>query len=115
MADRLGLHQGLAIFLFHKGAFPRIPKPICNHVHGLFEIEGFPLSRKWPAVLYLQFASRMCDQFKTVCTFWAQMTARNGRLRIALDANELAVFMKGKLPASHTAIRTDGASYFRAL
>src|ERR1041385_1789826 len=57
----------------------------------------------------------MRDELEAVGALRTEMPARDRRLRIALDGDELAVAMKDELPAADAAVRTDGARGPRAL
>src|SRR5579871_270905 len=52
-------------------------------------------------------------QFEGVGALRAKMPARDRRLRIALDRNQLSVLVIGQLPAPDAAIRTNGTRHFR--
>ena len=64
------------------------------------------------AVLNFFQASRMRMQFVGVRSLGAKVPARNWRLRVAFDRNQLSVFVIYKLTAAHTAVGTDRTSEF---
>src|SRR3954452_18930018 len=57
----------------------------------------------------------MRDELIRRGTFRTEMPARDRRLRIALDADDLAVAMVNKLTTSDAAVRTDRSRDVRAL
>src|SRR5690348_13766041 len=115
MADRFGLHYRMSVFLFFKRIFAGLPKPVGDHVHRLLQVERLPLAGIRAAIFDFRFAGWTGDQLKAVCSFRAEMPAGNRRLGIALDTDQLAVFVKRKLPAANTAIRTHRSRHLRAI
>ena len=84
----------------------RFPDSLRNHVHCGFEIQFLPLGRVWPAILDARFAAGMGEQFETVRTFRAQTSARNWRVRVAFNRNQLPVFVINQLAAAYGTIGT---------
>ena len=111
MTNGFGLHDRSAIFRLCESGVARFPEPIGDHVHRLLEIQMLPYARIWAAIFNFHLAARMRHQLETVCALWTKMSARNGRLGIAFDADELAIFVKCQLPATYAAIRTNGSRH----
>ena len=57
----------------------------------------------------------MGDQFETISAFGTQMPARDRRLRISLDTDQLAIFMKRELSAANAAIRANRTRHLRTI
>src|SRR5437868_5298069 len=110
-----GLHQGFAITRFLEGAVARVPYSVGDHVHRGFEIEFLPATGIGRAILYCLQPSGVRVQFEGVRSLRAKMAAGDRRLRVALNTNQLALFVVDELSASYTAVRTDGPGNFCTL
>ena len=108
-------HDRLAVERLGEGALARLPHPLGDHAHGLIERQLGPLLRARCAVLHLRETAVMRDELIRSRAFRTEMAARDRRLRIALDADDLPVAMVNKLTTSDAAVRTDGPCHIRPL
>src|SRR5437879_5302540 len=62
------MHQRGAILFFDERALSRFPHSIGDHVHRSFEIQFFPASRIWPAILHFLQALGVSVEFVSIGT-----------------------------------------------
>ena len=67
------------------------------------------------AVFHLQLTIGMGKKLKAVCSFRAETSAGDGRLRIAFYGDQLVVFVEDELSAAHGTVRTDGTRHLGAI
>src|SRR5579884_1702908 len=87
MADRLRLHHRMSIFFFFESGFARFPEPVSDHIHRLLQIERLPFAGIGPAIFHLRLARWAGDQLKAVGAFGTEMSPRDRRLGITLNAD----------------------------
>src|SRR6266851_5150466 len=115
VVDVFGLHQRFAVLCFLKRPFAAVPQPLRHHVHGGLEIDFLPSPCIRTAIFHLGQPAGMGVKLVSVRALGTEMSARNGRLRIAFDGNKFPALVIYELSAAHATIRTDGTSNFSAV
>src|SRR6266545_4588320 len=110
VGDAAGVHHAVV-----EGALARRPQPLRDHLHGPLQRQLDPVARARRAVADAREAAGMRDELEAVGAFRAEVAARDRRLGIAFDGDELPVAMEGELPAADAAVGADGAGRLRAV
>src|ERR1051325_1083914 len=105
-----GVHRG-----FVERALARLPHPLRDHRRRGVEVELLPLLCARRAVLHLRGPAGMRHQLEARRAFRTEMPARDGRLWITLDADDLPLAVVNELTTSHAAVRADRLGDFRRL
>src|SRR3954470_20404191 len=82
-------------------------RPLGDHVHRPVELELLPLGAAGPAIAHLRQAARLLDELARRGPLRAQRALVDGRARVALDIDELAVARVDALAAADGAVRAD--------
>src|SRR5438270_12382891 len=98
-----------------EGSLARFPQSLRDELHRLIERHVGPLTRSRRAITHRLRARVMRDQLVARGPFGTEMSARDRRLRIAFDGDDLAVAMKDELSASDAAVGTDRTRHFGLL
>src|SRR6266536_2509561 len=69
----------------------------------------------WRAIFHFCLATRMSEQLIRGGAFWAKISLTDRAFRIALDRNQLPVFVINELAATYAAIRTNRARDLRVV
>src|SRR5713101_950843 len=111
MRHRSGVHHPFAVTLFLKGAFPGVPDALGDHIHRRLEVQVLPCGRVRPPILDLSLPARVRQELETVRAFGAEPPARNRRLRVTFNGDQLSVLVINKLPTTDGTIGTNRAGH----
>src|SRR5205809_6727376 len=115
MADRSRVIDCCPVLPSDEGALTRLPGAFCYHVHRAIQRNFRPLFRARRAIFYFRLALRMSEQLIRRRTLWAKIPLANGTFRVALDRNQLPIFVINQLSTTHAAIWTNRARHFRSV
>ena len=115
MADRSRVIDCCPVLPSDEGALTRLPGAFCHHVHRAIQRNFRPLFRARRAISYFRLALRMSEQLIRRRTLWAKIPLANGTFRVALDRNQLPIFVINQLSTTHAAIWTNRARHFRSV
>src|SRR5262249_311109 len=79
------------------------------------ELDLFPFCGMRRAILHFFEPARMRMELVNCRPFWTQTSARDRRIGISFDRNQLSIFVIYQLPASDTTIGTAGRGNLRAI
>src|SRR3954464_13926299 len=82
-------------------------RPLGDHVHRLVELELLPLGAAGPAISHLRQAAALLDELARGGALRAERALVDGRARVALDVDQLAVARVDDLAAADGAVRAD--------
>src|SRR5438128_950603 len=111
MRYRSRVHHPFAVALFLKGAFTGVPNALSDHIHRRLEVQVLPCGRVRPPILDLSLPARVSQELKTVRAFGAEPSARNRRLRVPFNGDQLAVLVINKLATTDGTIGTNRAGH----
>src|SRR6266542_5302179 len=89
------------------GRFARVVHALGDHFHSLLQRDLYPFGSERPPVQHVMHSMRSCDELEGRSAFGAEATARDGRVRIALDIKNLPILHVDILPAPDSTIRAD--------
>jgi hypothetical protein len=98
-----------AVVFVNEGALARFPDAVRHHVHRTIQRNFRPLFRARRAIFHFCLAPIMREQLVRRRAFRAKIPLANWTLGIALDRNQLAVFVTNELSATDAAVRANRA------
>ena len=109
MADRGRMINGRPVSFVNERALARFPNPVRHYVHRVIQRNFCPLFRARRAIFHFCLAPIMREQLVRSRAFRAKIPLANWTLGIALDRNQLAVFVINELSATDSAVRANRA------
>jgi len=104
MTDRGRVIDGRAVLFVNEGSLARLPDAVRHHVHRAIQRNVGPFFRTRGAIFHFRFAPIVREQLIRCRAFRTKIPLADGRLRVAFDRNQFAVFVINQLPATNAAV-----------